>query len=195
MFRRLAEKLEGFNLHESKAKKGMKEIKRFIETLGLEELSAEEIAFYNQNLVTNESMRHTILQILASTNGIDISTFQTYSSRDFDILNVMVAKYLMKHDNQAIGELLLSNRGTGIVDYDVEDVFEIIKRNYMEGLDDEVAPVMNQLMSIIKPIVVKVCITSREIVLYNDDSNGQEIILQPRDVTVGLMSILLGEER
>ena len=210
MFRRIKEKLNDMSINKLMAEKDneMKafagilgeerltnEVKRFIEVLELEPLSEEESAFYKENLQVVDLSKIKIMEMLATVNGLKGTMFQFCTESEMSVLVAMVGKHLLKHDNPAIIDVLLSNKGTGIVNYDVEEVFEIVKRNYTDGLNAGALHAMNELMRIIKPTVLRACINSREVVLYNDDSNGQEIVLQPRDVTAGLVSILLGGER
>lgn len=191
MFRRIEERL-GRMLYKGRIVKGSEEVKRFKETLGLEELTEDEIAFYTKNLQVDDRAKLDIIEMIIEAKGFDTMLFQLCTESEVRELIVMIAKYLIKQDNPGIADLLLSNKTSSLVDYDIEEVFEIVKRNFMEGLDDETAPVMEQLMSIIKPMVVRACINSREIVLYNDNTNGQEVVLQPRDIVAGLVDIFVG---
>lgn len=195
MFRRFKEKLEEMNLYKSPESKFIEELRRFVDMLGLETLTEEEIEFYNQNLDTSEYMRLDILQNIALVKGFEPTIFEMCSAEDFCILNVMIAKYLIQNDNLVIGELLLSNKSTSILNYSADEVFEIIKRNYIDGLSEEVMPIMEQMMQMIKSTVISVCINPRKMVLCNDTNNGQEVVMQPRDIVAGLVSIILEGDR
>lgn len=172
-------------------KRANEELTDFIKSLDVEELSQGELEFYSGNLDINEQTKLTILQNFIMVRGFKFTMFHMLTSVDICVLIVSVAKYLIAHDNIAISEVLLSNRTTSIVDYNVEDVFEIVKRNYMEGLSTPTSEAMEELMSIIKSTVIITCFNSRELVSYDNEANESEIILQPRDIVAGLVSIFL----
>lgn len=186
MINKFKESILGF-----KAKKDLKQIESFIQAFQLEYLTQEEIDFYTTHM-EDDKLRLMIMRCLAFSKDFNPTILSRCPRTDFNILCVMVAKRFMAQGDSLIGELLLSNRTHNIVGYNIQDVFDIISRNYLEGLSGAAANVMRTMLDLIKPVVFSGCINTRQLVMYGRDTDGDEVVLQPKDVTAGLVSVILG---
>lgn len=186
MINKFKESILGF-----KAKKDSKQIQKFIDAFQLEYLTPEEIDFYTTNM-EDDRLRLMIMKCLSFSKDFNHTILLRCSRVDFNILCAMVAKRFINDGENLIGELLLSNRTGNIVNYNIEDVIDIISKKYVEGLSSEAENVMNMVLTQIRPSVFSSCMNTRKLVMFNSDIHGDEVVLQPRDVISGLVSIILG---
>lgn len=176
---------------EFKAKKDANEIQKIIEKFQLEPLTDNEIEFYTSNM-EDDGLRLMILKYLSQVKDFNPTILLRCSRRDFNILCVMIAKSFIANGNELIGELLLSNRTTSTIDYNIDEIFEVISKNCIDGLSDNASKLMQHMLTFIKPIVVSACINTRKLVAYHDEKHNEEVVIQPKDVTSGIISITLG---
>ena len=171
-----------------------KDVKLFMDSLNVPEISSEELGFYLPRLNSIENIKVRILEVIFELKGFDSESLHKCTEIEMVTVILKTAKYLEK-DYSTIAKTLLSNDTRGLVTYDFEYVFAIVSGNWLETIDIASEDMVKRMLDFIKPMVAQICLKPRRMILFNNESNDDEVALQVKDVVFDLLTIFIEVRR